>query len=71
MTDSEFIEANRRFVEIYSKELIVEHMNRRTMERLYSIVQKIDPGYRTDLWCEPCIRAFVINAYQIYDASKH
>lgn len=40
-------------------------------ERLLKIVnENFGVKMNPDLWCNECVKTFILNAYQIYEASK-
>lgn len=70
--DKEFLEANRWVVDSYSQESPPRHMRMMDRERLLRIVnENFGVKMTPDLWCDSCLKTFIINAYQLYDASKH
>lgn len=63
-----FLEANRHYVLSYSQADPPLKMSYRDRERLYRIVKEdFDPAFVTDLWCDPCVKSLVLNAYIFYD----
>lgn len=73
-----FLDSNRLFVESYQQESPPLKMRLRDREELMAIVRtNFDIEYTTDIWCEPCVKSLVLNAYAMYDkylkdeAGKH
>jgi len=67
-SDHQFMNDNRWAVESYSQNSPPRTMRMMDRERLRDIIKKyIDPGAQPDLWCEPCLKTFIINSYILYD----
>lgn len=66
--NKQFLDDNRLFVESYSQKDPPRKMGIADRERLLAIVrQEFDKGFTADLWCEECVKVFILNAYVMYD----
>lgn len=69
--NKQFLEANRFYVESYKQQDPPRKMSMRDREKLLKIInEEFNAGLTPDLWCDPCVKTFVLNAYQIYDSSQ-
>lgn len=63
-----FLDNNRFFVESYSQEMPPRMMSYKDRVTLLQIVREyFDPTHTADLWCQECCKAFILNAYLMYD----
>ena len=66
--DKLFLDSNRHYVESYSQKDPPLKMRMRDREQLLQIVRTyFDKNATPDLWCEPCIQSFILNAYVLYN----
>jgi hypothetical protein len=66
-----FLDRNRFYIESYSMESPPKKMNYKDRKELLRIVrEEFEPEYDADLWCDPCIKSLILNAYIFYDEAR-